>query len=168
MSESTSVPNSSSFLLSSCCFWMHIYFFLAHCRFRVTDFQDSYLHNFSTSVFPMGNCKSFIDLWFQNQIRSDQFHLFVNTKKIDGPSWHSRNLGPLHMTIKLVQSINVGVQNARHEVTIVLGKLIYMGAWRRLYPVDLTLGKNRLWTCPGLDIIDLKRLLSAFEAISAN
>jgi len=36
-------------------------------------------------------------------LRSEQFRLLVrpNTKKIEGPSWHSRNLGPLHETIKL-------------------------------------------------------------------
>src|SRR6218665_529583 len=39
---------------------------------------------------------------------------------------------------------------------------------RRLYPVDLTLDKKRMRTCPGLDVIDRKRLFSAFEAISAN
>src|SRR6218665_1046448 len=48
-------------------------------------------------------------------------------------------------------------------------KLIYMDAWAQVvYPVDLTLGRKRLRTRPGLDVIDRKRLLSAFEAISAN
>ena len=32
---------------------------------------------------------------------SIQFSFLVNTKKIEGASWDSRNLGPLHKTIKL-------------------------------------------------------------------
>src|SRR6218665_1691015 len=48
-------------------------------------------------------------------------------------------------------------------------KLIYMDGWAQVvYPVDLTFGRKRLRTRPGLDVIDRKRLLSAFEAISAN
>ena len=65
----------------------------------------------------------------------DKFSLLVNTKKIEGPSWHSRYLRTLHKTIKLDElkynnnnCRSVGVQNAGHEVT----KRSHLSAWSLL------------------------------------